>query len=175
MREALYRLDVITTTTADVVQSVGCWLIDRAFAGWDVTVACTSERNERALKILGVGTTSVEAMLQPADDPACSASLAIAGQTLAADRDLVRWLTDLVWRQQVDVTVWGDVAGNMLDHLHLEPMHYQISTAAAAFKAHALNAVGLSHLPVAEAESFRQSNCAMTTAAEIACIATAGR
>jgi hypothetical protein len=111
---------------------------------------------ERALRILGVGATSVEAMLKPTDDSHCIAALAVAGQTLAADRELGVMLAYMVLRDQIEVILWGDAPFIGLHKLHVESVCYRISSAARAFKAQALKALGLSDLSAGPAENFRQ-------------------
>jgi hypothetical protein len=48
-----YELNVVASTTADVVQSAGGWLCDRARAGWDVKVLVADGGDPRPLMILG--------------------------------------------------------------------------------------------------------------------------
>jgi hypothetical protein len=48
-----YQLNVVASTTEDVVQSAGGWLCDRARAGWDVNVLVVDGGDRRPLEILG--------------------------------------------------------------------------------------------------------------------------
>ena len=49
-----YRLDVVASSAADVVGSIGGWLYDRVRAGWDVNVLLAQECDDRPLQILGM-------------------------------------------------------------------------------------------------------------------------
>jgi hypothetical protein len=48
-----YQLNVVASTTEDVVESAGGWLCDRARAGWDVNVLVAEGGDPRPLTILG--------------------------------------------------------------------------------------------------------------------------
>ena len=48
-----YQLNVVASTTEDVVRSAGGWLCDRARAGWDVNVLVADGGDPRPLAILG--------------------------------------------------------------------------------------------------------------------------
>src|ERR1700739_2914666 len=48
-----YRLDVVAASAADVVQSAGGWLYDRAMAGWEVAVLLPHGGDTRSLRVLG--------------------------------------------------------------------------------------------------------------------------
>lgn len=72
-----YRLDVVASDVADIVQSAGGWLYDRIVAGWQVNVLLPPTSDARALRILGVRTRG--------PGPARSAELGGAGLQKASD------------------------------------------------------------------------------------------
>ncbi len=129
-----YELDVIGVDAADLVRSAGGWLFDRAMAGWDVQVTLTEEGDLRPLQILGLRIG------QRRDQPV---ALAVAGV-------LGGQVQTALNRGGAEVTVWD------ADRLTgLEPVRYVLSSAARAFKAQALAAVGLDPSQLHPVEVFR--------------------
>lgn len=129
-----YELDVIGVDAADLVRSAGGWLFDRAMAGWDVRVTLTKEGDLRPLQILGLRIG------ERRDQPV---ALAVAGV-------LGFQVQTALNRGDAEVTVWD------ADRLTgLEPVRYVLSSAARAFKAQALAAVGLDPTELRQVEVFR--------------------
>ncbi|MBU9764551.1 hypothetical protein FR943_11925 [Mycobacterium sp. TNTM28] len=132
-----YELTVMATDVGAMVSDIGGWLFDRAMAGWRVNVvtdagadgADTAER--RALGILGVRRVASDALSSV--DPAVATMTAISVDCFTAGEPAVRTFGDvfLYGRPRPD-----DLTG---------PVHrlqYRPSTAALAFKAHALAVLG---------------------------------
>lgn len=141
-----YRLEVRGVDAADVVGSAGGWLVDRVMAGWDVHVTLDAECDPRALHILGGSTGPFE--------PADTAPLALAlSNRVLADTDL----RAAVRRGNTEVSVWGGSTG--LDGA--VPVRHVLSSAARAFKAQALSALGLNPLAADQSELFRTANRSM--------------
>ena len=61
-----YRLDVVASSPADVVCSVGGWLYDRVRAGWDVNVLLPQRCDSRPLQILGMQAADLDSQIRPA-------------------------------------------------------------------------------------------------------------
>jgi hypothetical protein len=133
-RVTRYELDVIGVDAADVVRSAGGWLVDRVMAGWDVQVTLTREGDLRPLQILGLRIG------ERRDQPV---ALAVAGGLSVQVQTALN-------RGGAEVMVWD------ADRLTgLEPVRYVLSSAARAFKAQALAAVGLDLSELHSAEVFR--------------------
>src|SRR5215470_7578285 len=49
-----YRLDVVTPTVADLVETAGGWLFDRGRIGWQLRIHSINRENAEALDILGI-------------------------------------------------------------------------------------------------------------------------
>src|SRR3546814_1101974 len=49
-----YRLDVVAPTVAEVVRNAGGWLVDRAMAGWDVTVLRSEEHKSELQSLMRI-------------------------------------------------------------------------------------------------------------------------
>jgi hypothetical protein len=86
--EDRYRLHVVATSVADVVTSIGGLIVDRAMAGWDVTVAVAGDveaEADRAIRILGARVATAGS-----DDARRPHVLAVASDVFVAN-DPVRW------------------------------------------------------------------------------------
>jgi hypothetical protein len=152
-----YQLEVTACDVADVVQSAGGWLFDRAMGGWDVTVVLTHGSDVRPLKILGLNTRHQE----PDDDssaPRRARALAVSADVVATDAQLRYDVLRALKRGLTEVTLWGDSwpaglesGGQAVEHV--------LSAAARAFKAQALAAIGSSE-PVGPVETFRNRTTA---------------
>jgi hypothetical protein len=142
-----YQLNVIASTTDDVVQSAGGWLCDRARAGWDVNALVADGGDPRPLAILGATALDLdegyEGFLSMVRSASRVGALAVSADLLAADarvreeilRALKRGLTEvIVWGRQ-----WPAELGGQAD-----PVQHRVSPAARAFKSHALVAADVS-------------------------------
>ena len=58
-----YRLDVVASSPADVVCSVGGWLYDRVRAGWEVNVLLPQPCDTRPLQILGMHASELDSKM----------------------------------------------------------------------------------------------------------------
>lgn len=137
-RIARYELDVIGGGVADVVGCAGGWLFDRVMAGWDVAVAVPDQHDTTPLRILGVRTVELEALL--GNRPPTRA-LAVCGALCNAD-DRVRALVAGALRSaRTEVTVWGDAWIPALGSRGAAVRH-ELSSAARVFKAQAAVVAG---------------------------------
>jgi hypothetical protein len=154
-RASEYRLEVIASSAADLVQSAGGWLFDHAIAGWDVSVGVDDGDGARALRILGLTPSPVESALQSMDCRPPTREIAVALEACAR-YPFVREIVDSALRNGAPgLLFWGDVGAATFDS-RFEIVRYWPSAAARAFKIHALDAVGLGQAPSCHAEMFRR-------------------
>ncbi|ORA78026.1 hypothetical protein K3U93_01605 [Mycobacterium malmoense] len=133
-----YRLDVVAGSAADVVQSAGGWLYDRAMAGWEVTVLLPDNCDTRSLRILGARA----ARAGFDETKTTSQSLAVSAEAFTADaraRDRVLKSLD---DRLTEVALWGDGWPLGVDRAMTRAQHV-LSAAARTFKGHALAAAGI--------------------------------
>jgi hypothetical protein len=147
-----YRLDVVARSVPEVVKFAGGWLVDRAMAGWDVTVVLTGGGDVRPLQILGVNTA-----LQELDDdlaaPRRVHALAVSSAVAAIDPQTRDDVLRALKRGVTEVTLWGDSWPVALES-GAAPVEHVLSGAARAFKAQALAALGSAEL-IEPVETFR--------------------
>jgi hypothetical protein len=174
-----HRLTVVGLSTADVVQSAGGWLCDRARAGWDVNVFLTDVFLTDVF-LTDVFLTGVSATDVLVTDPCDQVSLTILGATtlrhdgdfsslmrgislggaLAVSADLLSsdsrvrsGVVNALKRGLTDVTVWGTQWPAELGR-QADPVQHRVSLAARAFKLHALVAADLSTDAVTPTETL---------------------
>ena len=135
-----YELRVTAPSAAEVVASAGGWLVDRAMAGWNVSVVLTGDQDPEPLRILGVDTRS-SGDDGDGDGPLRSQSIAVSSTAIALDDTLRGDVARAVRRGVAEVTVWGDAGRDLVPGL--SPVEHVLSSAARAFKARALHAAGL--------------------------------
>lgn len=150
-----YDLTVVATDAADVVAGAGGWLYDRVRAGWKVSVVVPASCDVRPLEILGVGAYS--AGRDARDLPAEPAALAVPASLFESDQGLRRHVTGALKRGTAEVTLWGACATADVGY-RVDRTQYRLSPAARAFKAHALNAAGVT-TTVGAVEQFH--SCAL--------------
>ncbi len=133
-----YRLDVVATSAADVVQSAGGWLYDRVMAGWEVSVSLPHGCDTRALRILGVQA------LCPDDHPtgARSHSLAVSAEAFAADALVREKVLEAMDDRLTEVALWGDGWPLAVNRAMAQAQHV-LTAAARRFKGYALSAAGI--------------------------------
>jgi hypothetical protein len=139
-----HQLNVVASCTADVVQSAGGWLCDRARAGWDVNVLVADHDDPRPLRILGATGVDLDAefasiMRKASRGGALAISADLLGTNTRVRGDVLR----LLKRGLTEVIVWGDEWPAVLGRT-VDPVQHQMSCAARAFKAHALAAAAVS-------------------------------
>lgn len=150
-----YDLTVVATETSDVVVGAGGWLCDRVRAGWKVNVVVPASCDVRPLEILGVQAR--HAGRDAGDLPAEPAALAVPARLFAADQGLRQHVTAALRRGTAEVTMWGQCATADVGY-RVDRVQYRLSTAARAFKAHALAAAGIT-TAVTNVEQFH--SCAL--------------
>jgi hypothetical protein len=135
-----YRLDVVAASAADVVQSAGGWLYDRAMAGWEVTVLLPRARDDRSLRILGVRAADLEPEL--ASLGAGSTALAVSAQAFTADARVREAVLEALGNPLIEVALWGDGWPLGVNRATARAQHL-LSGAARTFKGYALAAAGI--------------------------------
>lgn len=148
-----YRLDVVAPTVAEVVRNAGGWLVDRAMAGWDVTVLITGDDDIRPLQILGVDTGDLETAMQLWEDRPHPQTVAVAAELFVSDARVREGVLGALDQGLTEVTLWGDSWPEELDST-VGSVQHQLSAAARAFKAQALAAAG-DTAPFGRTEDFR--------------------
>jgi hypothetical protein len=149
-----YRLNVVASTTEDVVRSAGGWLYDSARAGWDVNVLVADGGDPRPLTILGA--TAVD----PAEDfmslvrsASRAGALAVSADLLGADTRIRNEIVRVLKRGLTEVTVWGTPWPAGLGRQG-DTVQHRVSAAARAFKSHALEAADVSTDAVSSTETL---------------------
>jgi hypothetical protein len=150
-----YRLDVVAPSVPEVVRFAGGWLVDRAMAGWDVTVMVSATADTRPLDILGVETYDLEAALEEWADRPHPQTVAVAADLFASDARVRRGVLSALDHGLTEVTLWGKHWPAELDST-VNSVHHQLSGAARAFKAQALVAAAdPDAATVGDTETFR--------------------
>jgi hypothetical protein len=135
-----YRLDVVATSAADVVQSAGGWLYDRVTAGWEVTVLLPHSCDTRPLRILGVQALDPEP--RPALTGSTSQSLAVSAEAFTADARVREKVLESLGDRFTEVALWGDGWPLAVNRAMTRAQHV-LSAAARRFKGSALAAAGI--------------------------------
>ncbi len=146
-----YRLDVVASSTADVVASAGGWLYDRVMAGWEVTVQLPHGCDSRALRILGVRTLDSDEGADPAG--ARSHSLAVSAEAFTADARVREKVREAMGDRLTEVALWGDGWPLAVDRAMTRTQHV-LSMAARRFKGYALAEAGIGCGPADPTETL---------------------
>jgi hypothetical protein len=138
-----YDLTVVSTDVGDTVRAAGGWLCDRVRAGWNVRVLVESGQDPRPLAILGLVAHSVSAPAEALRQQA-STALAVSAALLSAHDDIADVVRAVVDEGITEVTLWGGSGVPQVSGVaaRVAPVAHSLSTAALAFKAQALLAVG---------------------------------
>jgi hypothetical protein len=151
-----YRLDVVAASAADVVQSAGGWLYDRAMAGWEVTVLLPERCDARALRILGVRVLELEAQLAALGTGSTSQSLAVSAEAFTADARVRDTVLQSLETGLTEVALWGQAPQGWPLRVNrtMTSGRHVLSAAARRFKGHALAAAGIPDVTVGPAEEL---------------------
>jgi hypothetical protein len=148
-----YRLDVVASSAADVVGSIGGWLYDRVRAGWDVNVLLPQECDDRPLQILGMRAIDLDPRMLSASTECSARGLAVSADMFASDARIRQEVLAALDRWMTEVTLWHDDWPLNVGHRTTTVQHV-LSGAARAFKRHALAAAGIPGL-VGPTETLR--------------------
>jgi hypothetical protein len=158
-----YRLDVVATSAADVVQSAGGWLYDRVMAGWEVTVLLPDGCDSRSLRILGVQALDLEAQFALTGTGSTSQSLAVSAEAFTADARVRDTVLESLDNGLTEVALWGDGWPLGVNRAMARAQHL-LSTAARTFKGYALTAAGI---PCNSVDATEPLLCDMATCSRI--------
>jgi hypothetical protein len=151
-----YQLNVVAATTEDVVQSAGGWLFDSARAGWDVNVMVADGGDPRPLAILGATALDMnDGFLSMVRSASRVGALAVSAELLGTDTRVRDEVVRLLKRGLTDVTVWGKQWPAELGRQG-DSVQHRVSSAARAFKSHALVAAHVSADAVRPTETLYQ-------------------
>lgn len=150
---ARHRLDVIAASVRDVVASAGGWLADRALAGWDVNVFVPDTDDVGPLRILGLTPRRLADVDADRTDTLRPTAVAVSVDAMTADPAMSATLVGEIGGEIPEVTVWGaqvprELAGRLCSVEHVP------STAARAFKSHAMRAAAMDTAAAGAAEIF---------------------
>ena len=150
-----YQLNVVGSTAQDVVQSAGGWLCDRARAGWDVNVLVADGSDPRTLTILGAAAIDPEeGFLSMVRSASRGGALAVSTDLLGADARVRDEVVRVLKRGLTEVTVWGTQRWPAELGRQADSIQHRVSSAARAFKSHALAAADVSTDAVAPTEAL---------------------
>lgn len=138
-----YRLDVVASSPADVVRSAGGWLYDRVRAGWEVNVLLPRQSDIRPLQILGMQASDLDSQIPPTSTRCAARGLAVSAEMFASDARIRQEVLTALDRWMTEVTLWDDGWSLAVGHRTTTVQHV-LSSAACAFKRHALTAAGIS-------------------------------
>ncbi|WP_019930435.1 hypothetical protein [Nocardia sp. BMG111209] len=151
-----HRLVVVAADPEQVVRHAGGWLFDQVMAGWMVYALVAERGNGRSLRILGTHVAGLHRLDAALDAPGPQA-LAVDAALYRADpqvRELVAAARD---RGRTEVRSWNAAGSSDQD-----PFEYRLSSAAMAFKAQALVAVGAGARRVDRVERFHRAAVSAT-------------
>ncbi|WP_290049102.1 hypothetical protein [Nocardia nova] len=153
-RSLRYQLVVVADNPVEVVSRAGGWLFDRAVAGWEVTVAVDAPGDIRPLMILGLGVLDLGCVLRCRRQLPIPHAFAVAGDLSALGEPAREWAHRYLGSARTDVRFWGDTEYRDTSFAQASPTQYVPTRAARAFKAYALEAVGM-RPPATDVEFFR--------------------
>lgn len=140
----------------EVVQVAGGWVFDLVMAGWDVTVLTPDRADSRPLRILGARTVDLESVLARPVYGSCLQGIAVGPDLCAGDPRVHQMVRQALDGGEADVRLWGEQWPDDLD-VAADPVRHTLSTAARAFKAHALAAAAVPADPGEVSEVFRRA------------------
>jgi hypothetical protein len=149
-----YQLTVIASSMVDLVQSTGGWMCDRARAGWDVKVVVAGHHDALPLTILGAAALDVDGELSDVVKAVSrGGGLAVSARLLASDDRIRADVLNVLKRGLTDVTVWGQEWPAEFGR-KVDPVEHTLSSAARAFKSHALGAAAAPKSSVTATETL---------------------
>jgi len=147
---------VIAPSTAEVVQHAGGWLFDQVMAGRDAAVLATVHADPTPLRILGTRAYDLETALANLHPDPSLRDIVVQADLYAADARIRQIARQILDAGPTEILLWS--ANWPQDHGGpANVVTYRMSTAALAFKTHAL-AAATSPDPVNRAEVFWKAN-----------------
>ena len=133
-----YRIEVMASSAADVVRSLGGLLFDRRALGWDTLVLLDDCADFRPLQIIGADRADLRPALDVPEDPP-PAAIATSVQLYRSDPRVCTRVNAAIDSGSTEVMLWGDTDSVGPKPQMIAATHH-ISQAAATFKTHALAA-----------------------------------
>lgn len=144
----------VAPSIPEVVRVAGGWLFDLVMLGWEVTVLTPGPADPRPLRILGARSVDLDQALARPDPGSGLQAIAASADLCARDARVRRLVARALDGGQAEVRLWGEGRPDDLG-IGADPVRHVLSTAARAFKAHALAAAALPAEPGYAAEVFR--------------------
>jgi hypothetical protein len=138
-RTSRYRLHVLTPGVLDAVRFAGGWIFDQVKAGWTVSVVVPDHPDERPLRILGADMLDLQSVLVTADTQPRPAALAVAAELYEQDERIKQLVRNILEHARPELITWGEPWPADLRQ-NRKAVEHRLSSAAYAFKAHALRA-----------------------------------
>jgi len=132
------RLVVLAVDAADAVSAAGGLIFDSVRTGWIVDIYLEAPGDERALHILGANGVGLPEMFEY--EPAGLDAVFLSAVMHDRHRSVQRLVATSLRRHVTTVGVWGGTVTGLDAKAGSE---HRLSTAARAFKPHAMNAAGL--------------------------------
>jgi hypothetical protein len=150
-----YQLCVFARDVGELVDLAGGWICDRILAGWDVSVAVSEPGDLRPMQILGV-TLVTQQRLRLITDGSGAASIAITPGIFENNNHIRTEVLRALDQGAVEVTFVGpslpsDLGGRLARRRH------RLSSAARAFKTHALAAASVPRVAISNTENLYSS------------------
>jgi len=162
-RATRHRLSVLADDVADAVLAAGGLIFDRVGAGWDVQVFLAARTDERALRILGVDARELTDGITSGNE--WPDAIVVAAELYAHEARVRRYVGTASRQHGSEVTIWGGDWPATLDP-GIGVVEHRLSTAAQAFKVHAMQAAGVSPR-VTSSERFRSGSKRFITATSL--------
>jgi hypothetical protein len=142
------KLVVVAVDTADSVSAAGGLIFDAIRAGWKVDIYLESPGDGRALQILGARSVELPEVFEFESN--WPDAILLSAVMHERHRGVQRLVATSLRRHVSEIAVWGGSISGINAKAGSE---HRLSTAARAFKPHAMHAAGLPP-PVTYVESF---------------------
>ncbi|GAB2824703.1 hypothetical protein GCM10022221_23370 [Actinocorallia aurea] len=139
------------------MRSAGGWLFDCVMAGWDVTVLTPGKADPTALRILGARPGDLEAAILRSVPGPRPAAVAVEAHLCELEPRVGSLLRKAIDTSTTDIRVWGPAHPPTFPDA-ITPVRHHLSTAARAFKTHALATLPAAPTPhVSLTETFHRA------------------
>lgn len=132
------KLIVVAADPADAVSAAGGLIFDSVRAGWIVEIYLEAPGDQRALHILGANGVELPEIFEY--EPAWPDAVFLSAVMHERHRGVQRLVAMSIRQHVTDIGVWGGTVTGLDADAGSE---HRLSTAARAFKPHAMNAAGL--------------------------------
>lgn len=148
-RSTPYELAVLAPDTAEAVSAAGGLVVDALRAGWRVEIYLETQDHARALQILGATGHGLPATFDTESHR--PDAVVFAAAMYQRHRGVRRFIADATRRHGADIAAWGGTWPTA--PASASEIEHRLSSAARAFKYHAMKAVGTEAPPSAN-EAF---------------------